>query len=472
MSATEADEERVTPPPGREVARPRLAPGLSFRAFPAREVSDRLTRGDGVRAAGIRQGRILEVLREAAHQLVVHRPLDDLFELLLDLLFAAVPAERGAVLLREGTGTDLALRARRQRPGAPPLAVSRTVARRVLEEGVVITLGDALRAPSFRGSESLVLGRVRSALCAPLWFAHQGGEEVVGVVYLDAGDAVDAFDEEDVGLVTVIANIAAVKIHTARLLQEQGEKRRLEEELRVAAEVQAQLLPAAPPALPGWSLGALSRPCHAMGGDYYDWDLRPDGLRLALADVSGKGAAAALLMAGVRALVRALWGEEDLADAARRISESVRDSVPRARYATAFLARLEPASGRLLWVNAGHPPALIVRAGGAVEPLGTGGLPLGLLEGAAYEARETWLSPGDRLLVFSDGVIESTDRRGEELGTEGLLALARAGAQEDAAELARRLCRELEARAGGAPARDDRTLLVLERRVRAEPPPA
>ena len=120
--------------------------------------------------------------------------MEKLFEEMLDLLFAAVPAERGAVLLREGTSTNVVLRAVRSRDGAPPLAVSRTVSRRVLEERVTLVLGDVERDPAFSHSETLVLGRVRSALCAPLWFAHEGGEQVVGVVYLDTTGGAFAFD--------------------------------------------------------------------------------------------------------------------------------------------------------------------------------------------------------------------------------------------------------------------------------------
>jgi hypothetical protein len=375
-------------------ARPQLATGISFRAFPAREISERVTRPDGALAAVSRQCRILETLRDAANQLVVHKPLPELFEELLDLLFAAVPAERGAVLLREGTSPNVVLRAVRSRDGAPPLAVSRTVARRVLEERVTLVLGDVERDPAFSNSESLALGRVRSALCAPLWFAHEGGEQVVGVVYLDTTGGAFAFDEDDVGLVTVIASIAATKIHTAQLLAEQGEKRRLEQEMRLAAEVQARLLPDAAPALDGWSLGAVIRPCHAVGGDYFDWELGSDGLRLALADVAGKGASAALLTAAVRALVRARWGESDLALAAHRVDLSVRDSVPAGRYATAFLGRIEPITGRLVHVNAGHPAPLLVRSSGVVLPLDIGGLPFALASGRPYGSAQVRMERG------------------------------------------------------------------------------
>jgi phosphoserine phosphatase RsbU/P len=233
--------------------------------------------------------------------------------------------------------------------------------------------------------------------------------------------------------------------------------------VRLAAEVQAQLLPQTTPELPGWSLGASSRPCHAMGGDYFDWELGPGGLRLALADVSGKGAPAALLMAAVRALVRARWGEVDLAAAATHISRAVFDNVPASRYATAFLARLDPRRGRLLYVNAGHQPPLLLRAGGGVETLGSGGFPLGLIETAHYQTGEAFLAPGDALLIFSDGVNEARDAEGREIGGERLVELARAERGADARTIARRLARAIEEFSAGAPIDDDRTLMVLQR---------
>jgi sigma-B regulation protein RsbU (phosphoserine phosphatase) len=286
----------------------------------------------------------------------------------------------------------------------------------------------------------------------------------VGLVYLDSKGALPAFDQDDLGLVTAIASVAAVKIHHARLLKDSLEGRELQEEIRLAAEVQAHLLPGAPPEMPGWSLGALSRPSQAMGGDYYDWHLRPDRLCLALADVAGKGTAAALLMAAVRALVRARWCDDDLAGAAERISRDVWDNVPRGRYATAFLGQLDPATGRLAFVNAGHPPPAVVRASGRVEWLTLGGLPLGMMESGVYGADEVTLHSGDTLLVFSDGVCEARGPRGDELGASGLVELVRAGAGLEAPSLATAIGQVLEGLSGFGTVDDDRTLLVLRRR--------
>jgi len=461
----ERDPRRPSPAERDTTTRPDVAAAdaLRVREFSARDLSKRLTRCDAVVEALARQYRILDTLREAANQLVVQRPLPELFERLLDLLFAAVPAQRGAILLRADGPRRLELRASRSRTGMPFVSVSRSIASRVLDDGHALLLDDAMRDPAFSGAESIFSFSVRSALCAPMWLPGANGDEVIGLVYLDSNSLVEAFDEDDLGLVTAIASVAAVKMHTARLLEESRGNRRLQEEVRLAAEMQADLLPQATPSLPGWSLAGGTRPCLAMGGDYYDWQLGTDGLRLVLADVSGKGAAAAVLMAAVRALVRSRWADADLARACRLISRAVFDNVPASRYATAFLARLDPPTGRLRFVNAGHQPALIVRADGSAQALASSGVPLGLMETANYTAAEVTLGPDDTLLVYSDGICEAGDASGTELGVDGLAAILRDGRDLDAPALLHRVERAVEAHSSGAVIEDDRTLLVLKR---------
>jgi serine phosphatase RsbU (regulator of sigma subunit) len=434
------------------------------RAFSAREISDVVSRGAREGLALARQNQILDSLRKATKQLVVHRPLPELFELLLDLLFAAVPAERGAILILDGEHQRPMIRASRSRAGQRIKSVSRSIARRVLEEGVALLLPNALADPDFGEAESVVFSQVRSALCAPLWTDTGDRDSVVGLIYLDTCQLTDAFDEDDLALVTALGNVAAVKIQNAQLLEDRVERRRLEEEMRLAAQVQASLLPVHAPDLPGYSLAGSNHPCHMVGGDYYDWGLRDDGLVFALGDVAGKGAAAALMMTALRATVRAHSREPDPTLLARRVNASVCESVPPGRFATAFLAHLEPESGQLTYVNAGHNPPLLVRADGSLESLDRGGLAFGLFDWATYEAGEVVLEPGDTLVVFSDGVSETTSPEDEEFGPERIAQIARHGRQVEAGgiELAIRL--ELEAFSDFEHAADDRTLIVLKRR--------
>ena len=433
-----------------------------IRAWPAREISGQIASTAGAAEALARQIRALDTLRRAASQLVAHRALPEVFEELLALLFAAVPAERGAILLLEDG--ELRTRAWRGQAGQGPPVVSRSIAGRVLQDRVALLLDNALADPRFSAAQSIAAWGVRSALCAPLWLLSGDEEQAVGLVYLDSSRFTHAFDEDDLGLVTAIANVAAAKIQNVRLLEDSLEKRRLERELHLAARLQAELLPAAPPRLPGWDVAAWTTPCYAVGGDYYDWEARDGGVRLALGDVAGKGTSAALLTAALRALVRTCWGERDLAAGAAWLNGALLDTVPAGRYATLFLARLEPERGGLSFVNAGHVPPLLVRRDGRAATLSTGGIPLGLLPGARFQAGFARLDPGDSLLVFSDGLPEAQDGAGEELGVERLLGIV-AAERGDAGALARRVEREVAAFSGSGCVGDDRTLMVVTRQA-------
>ena len=247
----------------------------------------------------------------------------------------------------EGQPPSPVLAAARAVEGPTPVAVDPAVAERVLR-----TQG-AFIAPRVAAED----GGVRSVLCAPLWFsgAPPRPERIAGCVALEGPADPSPFHEEHLRLVTAVANLAASRLESLRLREENADKRRLDEDLRGAARIQESLLPEETPALPGWELAASSRLCSAVGADYYDFSPDAGGLLLALGDVAGKGLAAALLMASLRAAVRALWREEEpLPRIVARVNDSLRQTVPANRFATLFLARVDTATGEVRWVNAGH----------------------------------------------------------------------------------------------------------------------
>jgi sigma-B regulation protein RsbU (phosphoserine phosphatase) len=200
-----------------------------------------------------------------------------------------------------------------------------------------------------------------------------------------------------------------------------------------------------------------------VGGDYYDFAIEDGRLLLALGDVSGKGTGAALLMTVLRAAVRSHWREPVLADAVVRINRTVCQNVPSSKFVTFFLAALDPDTGRLDFVNAGHNPPLLVRADGDVEKLSDGGLVLGIFDNIAYDGGRVEMHHGDTLVVYSDGVTETWDPDGEEFGEEGLIPLAVRNRTLDAESLQNAILREIERFEAGARATDDRTIVVLRR---------
>jgi sigma-B regulation protein RsbU (phosphoserine phosphatase) len=428
------------------------------QVFSLRELSDINTKPAIDPTELQRQNRVLAALSRAASELVVHKPLVELFDTILNLLFEAVAAERGAILLLEGTPAQLQIKASRSRRGEALTRVSRSIARRVIEDRVSLLLPNVLEDARFKGEASILSSGIRSAMCAPLWLASSGAPDaVIGLVYLDSLQRSHSFGEEDLRILTALANVAAAKIENVRLLEESLEKRLLEEDMRMAAEIQNGLLPRQAPVVPGWGLAGSNRPCRTVGGDYYDYALEEGRLLMALGDVSGKGTGAALLMTVLRAAVRGHWGERRLADAVARINRTVCQNVPSNKYATFFVAALEPESGRLTYVNAGHNPPLLVRATGEVETLETGGMVLGFMDSVPYADATVEMDSGDTLVVYSDGLTETWSTTGEEFGEDGLLDLVKRGRGLDAAAL------QEDRFAAGAKATDDRTLIVLKR---------
>src|SRR6185295_4055612 len=186
-------------------------------------------------------------------------------------------------------------------------------------------------------------------------------------------------------ILTALANVAAAKIENVRLLEESLRMRVLEEDMRVAAEIQTGLLPRGAPEVPGYGLVGCNLPCRTVGGDYYDFDFEAGRLRLVLGDVSGKGTGAALIMTVLRAAVRSHWLDDNLTEALNEMNNLVTQNVPANKYVTFFLGRLDLSTGRLEYVNAGHNAPILSRSSGAVDRLKTGGMVLGLFEDAIYE---------------------------------------------------------------------------------------
>jgi serine phosphatase RsbU (regulator of sigma subunit) len=421
-----------------------------------RDVTELATRSDIETGAWARQSRILGVLTRAAAAVVATTSPEALLETMLGHLLEAVPARRGLVAIFTGDPPSASVVAARAAEGSPPAALDPSIAERVLR-----TQG-AFVAPRVAAED----GRVRSTLCAPLWTsgAPPGPERIAGCVALEGPADPSPFDEDHLRLVTAVANLAASRLESLRLREETADKRRLEEDLRGAARIQESLLPEETPALPGWELAGSSRLCRAVGADYYDFSPCPGGLLLALGDVAGKGLAAALLMASLRASVRALWCDPaPLPQVLARVNENLRQIVPANRFATLFLSRLDTGSGELSWANAGHAGPLVARADGSHELLRATGTILGVFEEASWSEGRTTLGPGDVLVLVSDGVVEAARAGSNELGPEGLLAIVRARAGGSASELLSALQSAADDGLRGARRADDHTFLVLRR---------
>jgi phosphoserine phosphatase RsbU/P len=436
------------------------------RIFSAKELSDIRTRPSLDPEDLARQSRVLGVLQQAMHKLVEHRPLGELFGQILDLLFEAVPAERGAILLLEGAPPEPVIKASRARQGqTAPTRVSRSIARRVVDDQKSLLMPNLMEDAAFSTQDSILSTGIRSAVCAPLLFTSTtGGEDsVIGLVYLDSLMRSRPFTEEDLNVVTALANLAAAKIENVRLLEESLEKRRMEDDMRVAAEIQRGLLPDKAPVVAGYGIVGSNTPSRSVGGDYYDFAVHEGRLLFALGDVSGKGTGAALLMTVLRAAVRGHWAEGSVEEAVGRINSTVCQNVTAGKYITFFVGRLDPATGRIRYVNAGHNPPLLVRPDAAPQTLTCGGMVLGMLDPIAYQEGEAVIGRGEALLVFSDGVTETWSPADEEFGDDRLLDVATRNLGQDARGLHDATLAALDVFAAGRKPSDDRTLIVIKR---------
>lgn len=243
------------------------------------------------------------------------------------------------------------------------------------------------------------------------------------------------------------------------------EKQRIEQQLRLAREVQAGLLPGAPPRLAGYDVAAVNLPTHAIGGDYYDYvPLDHDRLGLVVADVSGKGIPAALIMATFRAALRTeMRRQSDLRAVAARLNRAVLEFRDASRFVTAVCCVLHVCSGRLSYVNCGHNPPLLLHGTGAREALGPGGSALGLVAEERFEAGTAGLEPGDSLVLYTDGVVEPANDANAEFGVERLAAAVRAASGRPASEALQRVIDATHAFTGREGYEDDFTLVVLNR---------
>lgn len=257
------------------------------------------------------------------------------------------------------------------------------------------------------------------------------------------------------------------------ILLEVADRLSLKNDLEIARDIQYAMLPQAKYDSPGFEAFGLTRPANTVGGDFYDVLPLPDGrVIVTLGDVSGKGSPAALLMALLLAMFRTLVDEGlEAAELATRLNVQVCRHSPASRFITLFFAACDPNTGRMVYVNAGHMPALLRRRNGTVERLSGGGIALGMFELSQYEAPETTLEPGDTLVLYSDGVTEAENHKGQPFEEAGLERVVEGHALASPPDLAQAILRTVEAHAQETYLADDLTVLVVKRKARPQDAP-
>ena len=407
-----------------------------------------------------------QTLLNAIHLINSTLDLDELLQIIVRELNRILAADRSTLFIVDETHREIWSKVLL---GDEKLEIrlpfGKGLAGHVAQTGEVLNIPDAYQDPRFNPDVDRQSGyRTRSVLCAPV---RKKDGKIIGVIQCINKQG-GAFTAADVDFLLAFADYIALAIQNAQLFQAELERQRLENEMTVAGEIQRDLLPRGPIHIPGYQIFAFQEPARQVGGDYYDLFETPYGLSFVLADVSGKGIPAALLMSNLHAMFHALVEEEGFSGSRliQKINNHLYAFTAADKFATLFWGTIDLENHTLRYVNAGHvPPALIHSSQSSTtwRELTSGGLPVGILKGVEYQEEHVPIAPGDLLFLCSDGVTEATNHRGDMLGLEFIKNFVDSAKGLNADEFAQVLIRFLRNFVKHTGFQDDVTILVIKR---------
>lgn len=385
--------------------------------------------------------------------------------LILDTLFSIFPqADRGCILLKDAEGQMLpAAQKHRRADQDDTVKLSRTILNKVLEDRTGILSADATSDERFRASASISSLTIRSMMCVPL-LALDG--EPMGVINLDTQNVLSRFNKDDLDLLLAVAGQASLSYESARLLTSYMEKQKQDSEMAIARNVQQALLPKELPQAPGYDFFASYDSALAVGGDYYDAMLL-DGRKVCLSfgDVAGKGVPASLVMSRISSVVRSTLAHvDDVGEAVAAINNHMCSSAVEGRFVTYILAVVDTQSHEMRLVIAGHMSPMIRKADGTIEEFEeeSVGIPIGVLEDYPFDVLSRPIHPGETVLIYTDGVSEAMNPKGELYGEKRVREFLRKS-KGNAAEIGKALLSDVRAHAAGRSQNDDITIMVFSR---------
>ncbi|MBZ5595948.1 MAG: SpoIIE family protein phosphatase [Acidobacteriia bacterium] len=419
----------------------------------------------------------LRAVLEVARTLQGSFSTGDVLNSVVDAALTVTGADRGFLLLR--SAGELEMKVARDRHGKPLAESDLRVPRRVIHRALqqrreLLSMNfDPLATGEVRPEHSVADLELRSVVCVPLVrIRTTSGEETgmlstqddtVGVLYMDSRVSAADLSGGNRELLQTLAIEASTILENARLLEEEREKQKIEEELNVARAIQQSLLPGQLPSTGWFRACGSSVASHQVGGDYFDVvEVDESCWETVVADVSGKGVSSALLASLLQgAFLTTSASSEVMARRVKRINRFLNDRTQGSKYATVFYCLIEQ-GGRLHYINAGQCAPILISQNGRYEYLETTAMPVGLLPEAEFNVEERQLSPGDRIVIYTDGVTEAQNQRGEFFGRKQLREIVVAHAGDACAALHDAVLRTLKNFTGGAPQADDITLAVVE----------
>ena len=402
-------------------------------------------------SCAIRPEEKLRALMEISRNLGRAVTEEEVLPKIIETLFSIFPqADRGMIVLEDPETGKLIPRAIRHRreEDSELVRLTRTVIDEVMQTGEAILSADAASDPGLPLSESIVDLKIRSMMCAPLI----GTEPTpLGVIQIDARNPYNRFSDTDLDLLAGVACQIAIAIENARFHEVVMREKAFELQLKVAHDIQKGFLPAGPPELEGYAFFDYYQPANLLGGDYFDYIPMEDGrMAVVLADVSGKGIPAALLVSKLSSEIRyCLGGRSEPVEVMRRVNRVFCESRWESQFITMILAVLDPETHEVSLTNAGHMSPILRNAEGVRDVLKPqeGGLPVGVMEDAEYDEHRLKLELGDHLVLFTDGITEAMNRAGELYDKSRLHEILRIGST-GAAKLGWRIIDDVKRFAG------------------------
>lgn len=447
-----------------------------------RSIQDMLDRIGSVSTSDAPPGGLhkLNLLLEATSLLHSQLPLDSVLGSMLDHGIAITDADRGLLLEPESSGRLSVTLARgtqgtRLSPGS--VAPSQTALRLALEQrSSIITEDLNLSDLDLHYADSIVEQQLRAIVVIPLYSMPRASSTAsvvlkaglfLGVLYLDSRRPA-AFSKLDRQILDALAMEAASILDNARLVERERQRQRLEQELSIASGIQQALLPGGFRGSPHLAVTGINTPCLAVGGDYFDvFPITDDRTAFLIADVSGKGLGAALLATMLQGALTGMTIGADPARIFQLINRFLCEHAEVGRYATMFFGILDR-QGRLDYINAGHPPPLLLRRGEVTEPFKEGSYPVGLLLDTEYVTSRAELLPDDTLILYSDGVTEAMNPDEQMFGSSGLREVLAEQSGSPLDQLQKTILEGVQNFTRGASQGDDITILLIRYRAVAQ----
>jgi len=408
--------------------------------------------------------KAFSVISEVSKALILHKPINELLDNIMDLICENLPMDRGILMLKEGNPPQFipkVVRINNDSLKDRKIQVSQSIINMAVSKNSSVLTSDAQADTRFKAQESILKFNIHSAMCVPLW----NNKDIIGIIYSDRISQLEQFSDDDLKLLTLLSNLAAVKIENAKLIVQSIEKEKMEKELDLAAKIQEDFLPKESPESKNFEIVGSNIPCYQVGGDYYDFiTIDPSRLGVVVADVSGKGVGASLLMASLRAALHSeLYPKYKIEEMAAKLNNFVHRSSSPNSFITFFYCELNNKTGEFKYINAGHNPPLVIDKKGKIQRLESCGLCLGMFPSTSYEASKVTLDVGDNAILFTDGITESRNKDNKEFDEERLIKLIQKHSKLSAKKLLEKINEEVDSFISGAERMDDMTIVIIQR---------